>query len=334
MEIFGNLIGSFVRTIDGVASDMDWLLVLFLFASVLLATFAGLNLLGSTGSVRQRFTANSHGRMPHQQKSGLRRDDSVTAFHRIIEKLEKHVVRSNEKEKTALRLRMIHAGYINEVAVRVYYLVSMFLAVSLPVGFLLMAPTLWADMSTKKLLAIAVGLSLAGLYLPYRFLQARIESRQRDIMESFPDALDMMVVCVEAGLGFDAMLARVSEQISRPHPILSTLIGIVGLELRAGKSREEALQNLAKRSGVQDISSFVTLLIQSEALGADLSQTLRVQAEEMRAKRMLRAEEQAHKLPVKLCIPLVLCILPVMFAVVLGPGMITIIRIILPALGN
>lgn len=334
MEIFGNLIGSFVRTIDGVASDMDWLLLLFLFASVLLATFAGLSLLGSTGSVRQRITAISHDRTAHQQKSGLRRDDSVTAFHRIIEKLEKHVVKSNEKEKSALRLRMIHAGYINEVAVRVYYLARVFLAVSLPVAFLLMAPTFWADMSTNKLLAITVGLSLAGLYLPYRFVQAKIESRKLDILESFPDALDMMVVCVEAGLGFDAMLARVSEQISRPHPILGTLIGIVGLELRAGMSREDALQNLAMRAGVQDVSGFVTLLIQSEALGADLSQTLKVQAEEMRAKRMLRAEEKAHKLPVKLTIPLVTCVLPAMFAVVLGPAVITIVRVVLPVLGN
>ena len=176
METFGNLIGSFVRTIDGVASDMDWLLLLFLFASVLLATFAGLGFLGSTGSVRQRFTANLHGHMPHQQKSGLRRDDSVTTFHRIIEKLEKHVVRSNEKEKTALRLRMVHAGYINEVAVRVYYLVRVFLAVSLPVGFLLIAPTFWADMSTKKLLAIAVGLSL---FLDDDFARRRRRRRRR-----------------------------------------------------------------------------------------------------------------------------------------------------------
>ena len=106
------------------------------------------------------------------------------------------------------------------------------------------------------------------------------------------------------------------------------------LELRAGKTRQEALRNLAFRTAVQDVSNFVTLLIQSEALGADLSQTLKVQADEMRAKRMLRAEETAAKLPVKLTLPLVSCILPAMFAVVLGPGMINIVRNVLPQLGN
>ncbi len=108
---------------------------------------------------------------------------------------------------------------------------------------------------------------------------------------------------------------------------------MVALELRAGKSRSDALRNLSKRVGLREVSSFVTLLLQSDALGASVGQTLRIHSEEMRGHRMLRAEEMAHKLPVKLTIPLVLCILPVMFAAVMLPGMLTIFRVILPGLG-
>jgi tight adherence protein C len=118
------------------------------------------------------------------------------------------------------------------------------------------------------------------------------------------------------------------------HPILAQELGRVNLELRAGKSREEALQALAQRTGVQDLANFVTLLVQSDQLGASLSQTLRVQAAEMRSKRMMRAEETAQKLPVKLTIPLVLCILPAMFAVVLGPAIINVARNLLPHLAK
>ncbi len=210
----------------------------------------------------------------------------------------------------------------------------MLLAVSLPVAVLLMAPTLAPEMPLKKVLGIAFGLSLAGLFLPYRWVQSKIDNRQRAITDGFPDALDMLVVCVEAGLGMDQAFVRVGQQIGTPHPVLASLLGFVALELRAGKSREEALRNFAMRSGVQDVTTFVMLLIQSEELGADLSLTLKVQADEMRAKRMMRAEETAHKLPVKLTIPLVLCILPAMFAVVLGPGLVSIAIHVLPALGN
>jgi tight adherence protein C len=229
-------------------------------------------------------------------------------------------------------MRLLQAGFIGPNAVRNYFIIRTVLAVVAPLAFLLLSPTLAGEMPVKKLMILTMGLGLAGLYLPGIWISSRIDRRQQAITDSFPDALDMMVVCVEAGLGLDAAFTRVGTQLASAHQVLASELGLVALELRAGKSREDALRNFARRSGMREISSFVTLLIQSDALGTSIAQTLRVHAEEMRATRMLRAEEMAHKLPVKLTIPLVTCILPAMLAVVLLPGIITIMRDILPHL--
>jgi len=140
------------------------------------------------------------------------------------------------------------------------------------------------------------------------------------------------VVCVEAGLSLDAAFARVADQIGRPHPVVGYELRQVGLELRAGKTREQSLMNLATRSGVDDVANVIAVLVQSDALGSDLAEALRVQADEMRTKRMLRAEEIAHKLPVKLTFPLITCILPALFVAVVGPAMISIARNLIPQL--
>lgn len=318
-------------TFQGLFGTGDWVPLVLLFGAVFFATFAAAGMLRSRSSIRQRVSRSDP---RSKRKVSLRQQVPDSALHQVLKGLEKHVAPKIGQEHSGVGLLMIHAGFLDETAVRIYYSVRVLLAVTLPVGFLLLAPALAPDMPLEKMLAIALGLCAAGLYLPYRYVASRIESRKRVISEGFPDALDMLVVCVEAGLGLDAALVRVGGQIARPHPVLAEHFAQVAMELRAGKSRAEALRNLATRTGVQDVSTFVILLIQSEALGADLSQTLRVQADEMRANRMLIAEEKAHKLPVKLSIPLVLCILPAMFAVVLGPGLIDIVRNVLPHLGK
>ena len=170
--------------------------------------------------------------------------------------------------------------------------------------------------------------------MPNYWLTKKVQSRQRKIGEGFPDALDMLVVCTEAGLGLDASFQRVGSQITKAHPELAEQFAWVSLEMRAGKSRQDALRHMAKRVGLQEIQSFVTLLIQSDSLGASISRTLRVNADEMRNKRIMKAEEKAHALPVKLSVPLVMFILPSMITVVLLPGIIAIVRDLLPALGG
>lgn len=312
----------------------NWMIFAIVFGAVLAAVLAAGTLFRPAGSVGKRMGGTGSRSEDGARKVSLRHREPDTRLAKVLKGLEEHAIATNEEERSSIRLRMIRAGFMSDTAVRVYYIVRVLLAVSLPVVFLLMAPTMVPDMPLKKVLAIAVGLCFAGLFLPHRWIQSKIDTRQKAITNGFPDALDMLVVCVEAGLGMDQAFVRVGEQIGKPHPVLASLLAIVALELRAGKGRPDALRNFAMRTGVQDVTTFVMLLIQSEELGADLSLTLKVQADEMRIKRMMRAEETAHKLPVKLTIPLVLCILPAMFAVVLGPAMVSLVVNVLPHLGK
>ncbi len=181
---------------------------------------------------------------------------------------------------------------------------------------------------------LASAVAVFAWILPRRLRAWRASRRREALRHGFPDALDMMVVCVEAGLGLDAALNRVAAEIAQAHPPIAAELTQIGRELRAGRERDAVLRSFAHRAGLPEIASFATLLIQSEALGTGIARSLRVQAEEMRASRLLRAEEQAHTLPVKLTIPLVFCILPAMIAVVLLPSAIAIVRDILPNLGR
>ena len=251
----------------------------------------------------------------------------------ILRPIEKYFMDQKDGSQSGLRMRMLQAGFVGPNVVRNYFLIRTLLAIGVPTAFLFFLPMIGVDMSAKKIMITTIGLALAGLYLPGIWISSRVDRRQQALGEAFPDALDMMVVCVEAGLGLDAAFTRVGTQIAPAHPILAMELGIVALELRAGKTREDALRNFSKRIGLREVSSFVTLLIQSDALGASIGKTLRVHAEEMRIHRMLRAEEMAHKLPVKMTFPLVTCILPTMFVAVMLPGMITLVRVVMPALG-
>jgi tight adherence protein C len=171
-----------------------------------------------------------------------------------------------------------------------------------------------------------------GLYLPTLVVRAKADRREREIINGFPDALDLMLVCVEAGLALESAFDRVGREMSLSHPLLAEQIGIVVLELRAGRSREDALRRMADRSGADEIRAFATLLIQSTKLGTSVGQTLRVYASEMRERRRMRAEEKAHRLPVLLSIPLVACMLPVMIGVLMLPAVIRVVRTLIPAL--
>lgn len=310
--------------------------VIFVFASLLLASFGIIAIVRPNNEVRRRMA----GSVPREeisrqvQRVSIRNAASNNVLDTVLARLEKYLVKADENERSKLRERLVQAGIWSERGPRVYYIVRVLLAILLPAGFLLLVPIIAPNMKSHLVMLSTAGLAFVGVYLPWRWVESRIESRQLAITEGFPDALDLLVICVEAGLSLNAALLRVGQEMIRAHPVLAEQIALVSLELRAGKSREEALRNLALRTGVSDVKNFVTLMIQSEALGADLAETLRIQAEEMRVMRMLRAEEKAHKLPVKLSIPLVLFILPAMFAVVLGPAIISIVRDILPHLGN
>jgi tight adherence protein C len=314
-------------------ADSSMLPLALLFMAVFIGILAVPRLVNTRSPIERRLA--STGRVKQVEGApSLRPGESTSMWNQMLAGLEKRAIPTNDKERSTARIRLLQGGYGGPNAVRNYFAIRLFLSILLPVAFLLLAPVFTRNMPIEKVMVITVCLLVAGLYLPSVFVSNRIRNRQQAIQEGFPDALDMLMVCVEAGLGLDSAFTRVGAQMAAAHPVMGEEFALVSLELRAGKSREAAMRNFAERVGTNEITSFVVLLIQSDQLGTNVAQTLRVQAEDMRIKRMLRAEEKAHMLPVKLSIPLVLCLLPAMIAVAILPGIIRIIRDLIPALGG
>lgn len=275
------------------------------------------------------------GRGSDEGRGATLRDREVDFRYRVLfERLQRTFEPNDEREKTALRLRLIRGGFMRPSAILAYYLWRLGLAVALPIIALAGIALFVGSVSPNILLVAAIAACIAGYYLPHLFLRHRISERQRAAREGFPDALDMLLVCVEAGLGLSAAIERVGREVGRSHPILAEQFGLVGLEMRAGTSRGDALKNLARRLGVDEVNAFVTLLVQSETLGTSIADSLRVYAQEMRTARLMRAEELANKLPVKITIPLGLGILPCLIIVIMTPVAIRIVRSIFPHMGG
>lgn len=227
---------------------------------------------------------------------------------------------------TGLRLSLIQAGWRREGAVALFVLARLAGAVLGGLGFaaawLLRWPALAPGQAAGLGLICAHGCSLIPLFL----LKDRARRRRQAFLAELPDALDMLVVCVEAGLGLDAALNRVCREIASETSVLGEEFHLTILELRAGKPRPDAFKGLARRTGLDETASLVATLLQAEALGASVARALRVFAEDMRSKRSQRAEEQAAKLPVQISIPLVLFIFPAIFVALLGPVLIRVFR--------
>jgi tight adherence protein C len=173
-----------------------------------------------------------------------------------------------------------------------------------------------------------------GYYAPGFWLRSAIGRRKQTIMRALPDALDLMVVCVEAGLGLDQAINRVAEEIKFSHKELSEEFHLLGLELRAGVARTDALRNLSRRVDLEEIKSLIALLVQTDRFGTSIGQALRVHSEAMKVSRQMKAEERAAKLPVKLLFPLLFFIFPSLFIVIIGPAVIKVIRTLLPSMGQ
>jgi len=181
---------------------------------------------------------------------------------------------------------------------------------------------------------VLIGVMVMGYYGPQLWLSNTINKRKERLVNGFPDALDLMVVCVEAGLGLDQAISRVGHEVKQGHPDLGDEFILLNLELRAGLSREQGLRNLVNRTDLDDIRSLVALLIQTDRFGTSIGQALRVHSDSMRLKRRLKAEERGAQLPVKLMIPLILFIFPALMVVIIGPGAISLMRNLLPAMGG
>lgn len=225
-----------------------------------------------------------------------------------------------------IKLKFLRAGLRGKNVPTAFWGVKFLLAIGLPMTFLIVAFLFTQDMKGTTLMVASIFLSLLGLYLPDLWLRVKTSSRQNRIVKGFPDALDLLVVCVEAGMGLDGAIHRVGEEMSLSQPELSQEFKSLNLEIRAGKARKAALKNLAMRTDIDDVNSLVTVLLQTDRFGTSVAQALRVFSESFRTARYQRAEEAAAKIATKLLFPLVLCIFPAMFVVILGPVCITIYR--------
>lgn len=234
-------------------------------------------------------------------------------------------------DKSALRARFMHAGFRSSSAPTIFFAAKTILALVLPGIFLLSAGIGRLELSTEGAAFILLVLAAIGYYAPNVVLNRIVAVRQRELFENFPDAIDLMTVCVEAGLGLDAALAKVGEEMQISSKVLAEEIHLVGLELRAGASREKALRNLALRTGVEEIEALVAMLIQADRFGTSTADSLRVYSDTLRTKRRLRAEEAAAKIALKLLFPLIFFIFPSLLVVLMGPAFISIYRILLPA---
>jgi tight adherence protein C len=236
------------------------------------------------------------------------------ALGRLGQHREREVGPSNP-----LRQRLVQAGFRRQGAIAVYYGSRLAVALALPLGLLLL-PAAWS-LGEVRLIAALCALSGIGWVLPSWWIDRRRASRQSRIERSLPDALDLMVVCVEAGFGINASLARVAQEFASSNPVLASELELVTLETRAGKSTTEALRNLAERTGVAEVSALVALLVQTERFGTSVADALRVHAESMRVRRMQRAEERAEKAPLKMIFPTLLIFLAVLL-IVLAPAIV------------
>ena len=268
------------------------------------------------------------GQIDREAPSLVPQDKSNDWLHKISQiakPLAKASLPKDGWDASDLRLRFVHAGWRSPDAPAIYFGIKTLLAIGLP---LLLSVALLGRFDANhqnEFLSVLFAAALLGFYLPNIVLRAKIRRRQRDIFEAFPDSLDLIMVCVEAGLGLDAAVLRVVEEMRTARPALAEEYELLTLELRAGLAREKALRNLAARTGVEDVSMLVAMLIQADRFGTSVAESLRVHSDMLRTKRHMLAEERAAKIGTKILFPLIFCIFPSLFVVLLGPAAIQVI---------
>lgn len=307
-------------------------LLAVIFAIVTAMAFLAVQSVAARQVMRRRLQETGPQRSGQELRSSLRAQTVESTWLKLVNSIEDKGLSLVDTKDASVRRQLVAAGFAAPYATRVYTLLRLVLVIGLPI---LMATFFWATGASPSILKLYITLAIAaamGLYLPALFVRVRANRRQQELINGFPDALDLLLICVEAGLGIEAAFARVGMEMTSSHPRLAEQFGAVVLELRAGRSHEDALRRMADRAGADDIRAFATLTIQSIKLGSSIAQTLRTYASEMREKRRLRAEEKAHRLPVLISIPLVVCMLPTMIGVLMLPAAIRVIRAVLPAL--
>lgn len=254
------------------------------------------------------------------------REKQKERAQRVLSDIGK-LIPTSTKTLPRSRRMMIRAGYRRPEAIQILRGVKAILILGL------LSAAYFTDLYRQNQFVLVFAV-LLGFMVPDFWLSRRVRRRQHRIRQAMPDALDLLVVCVEAGLGLDQAILRVAQELKIAHPILSEELQLVIMEMRVGKSRIDALHELASRTGVDDIKTLVSMLVQTERFGTSVAQSLRVHSDNLRTKRRQRAEEQAAKTSVKMVPVLVFFIFPALLLVILGPAVITMVRQMLPLLAS
>jgi tight adherence protein C len=245
----------------------------------------------------------------------------------LLRKLGEKVAPKKSEEYHQTKMKFQRAGFHRKSEPAVFWGIKALLTISLPLGFFLSQSDSFDLSRINSLLFFCLSLAVLGFYIPDLWLRVKIARRKEKITEALPDALDLLVICVEAGMGLDSAIQRVGEEIRRRGGALSDELRLLHQEVRMGESRQAALRNLARRTDLEAINSLVSLLIQTERFGTSLARALRVYADSFRTQRYQRAEEMAAKLPVKLMFPLILFIFPALFIAILGPAVLRVLEL-------
>jgi tight adherence protein C len=248
-------------------------------------------------------------------------DSPVTMMAERVAEPINRIIPISATEALKLQKQLLHAGYRSPEAATVFRSIQITLLVFLPSAMVILCYLLQRPLNNLVLWGVLA--AAVGFYLPRLFLRNKIAGRQQRITWGLADALDLLVICVEAGLGLNAALVRVGQELKGVHPEIYEEFEIVNLEIRVGRSRDEALRNLAERTGVDDLRSFVALMIQADRFGSSIGRAVRVFSESLRTKRRQRAEQAAQKATLKLLFPLTMFLFPVIIMIVLAPSVLT-----------
>ena len=302
---------------EGSNDGSTLLLMLLVFLAAGMLAFALMAVVRVRGEVKRR-TARI---MDEERQGNVKRSlrySSLQAATRLLEYTTKHYASTNDANTRVLRQRFIQAGIYDPRGVAYFFIARTGLAIALGLAVFVLSPMLHpGGGSLSQLIVIAAG--IAGYIAPSIYLDKRIAARKDEHRAGFPDFMDLLVVCADSGLSMEASLERVGRELGESYPSLTANIHMTNLETRAGRNLKEALERFAERLALEEAKAFATLINQSIDLGSSITDALRVYSDDMRHKRLSRAEEKAYALPAKLSLPMMVCIFPVLFVVILLP---------------
>jgi len=277
---------------------------------------------GLTDPVRRRL---AHIVEPHHAAAAVHQDTTQDKIAHFIEPVTKFVLPQKEWERSHISAKLVHAGYRHPNALMTFYAIKTLLAVTFPL-IILFFTRFYPELSAAQVFLFVVMAAFIGVIIPNIILDRRVKARKKLLRDGFPDALDLLVICVEAGLGLVAALQRVARDLDVSHPQLAEELAFVNTEIRLGIPRMDALKNMAHRTGLEEVNSLVVLLDQSVRFGTSIAESLRIYSEEFRDKRTQAAEEAAAKIGTKIIFPLVAFLWPAFFLVAVGPAILKIMK--------